>query len=402
MILDDDRAPRQRRAAVLAASLVLASGPLLAIAACAASDETDGPRDDNTVVIPPADSGEEASLDAAVDGDAAAVPCAPGALCSMPTPLAFGAIASINGRSKNDVWASGTGGVLMHWDGQQWSALESDLYENVASIFLTADEMWGVAGTLALRRGLDPNSVRTARPPVTAGGLWRSLSSIAVLPNGDAYVSVAPGRNNSRTNYLAKLDFARAQLAYEPNAVHPVTDEPQTGLGAQALFLVPDKALWLVGDHAAVVRYPVSGMDDGGTSSSGDGGGAGTPDGGVPLLGRGVVVPVASQVNLVAAWGYGDDLWTAGYGGTILHFDGAAWHEENTGTTVALNAIYGLSPKDIWAAGDDGTALHFDGATWSRVDVGGYGGSFKAIWAAAPDDVWVGGEGGMFHWRGAR
>jgi hypothetical protein len=377
MIVYDCRASRQKRASVLMACLVVGSVPLLALGACAASDETEGPRDDNKVVIPQADSGGEASLDAVAD--APAVPCVPGALCSVETPLALGSIAAINGRSKNDVWASGSDGVLMHWDGQQWSALESHIHETIASLFLTSGEVWGVAGNLVLRRGLDPNSIRTARPPINT-----FLSGITVLPNGDAYVST-PG-------YLATLDFAGAKLGYEPYAVHPVTHEPQPYSGVQALFLVPDKALWLVGNRGIVGRYPVS-------PSTGDAGGV---DGGAPLIGRGVVVPSAYQIDLLAAWASGDDLWTAGFLGTILHFDGANWHEENTGTTVALNAIYGLSPKDIWAAGDDGTVLHFDGNAWSRIDAGGYGGRFKAIWASGPDDVWIGGEGGMFHWRGTR
>ncbi len=387
MIVNDCRASRQRPTAILMACLLVASVPSLALAACAASDETNGPPEDNTRVIPQADSGEEASL----DGDAPSLPCAPGALCSVETPLALGSIAAISGRSKNDVWASGSGGLLMHWDGQQWSALESHVHENLASLFLTSDETWGVAGDLVLRRGLDPNSVQMARPLVWAGGLYRSISSIAVLPNGDTYVSIAPGDKNASTNYLAKVDFAGATLAYEPNAVHPVTHEPQLALGARALFLVPDKALWLVGDRGSVVRYPVSPMGD-----------AGGGDGGAALLGQGVVVPHAYQVDLLAAWASGNDLWTAGFVGSILHFDGDKWHEEHTGTTVTLNAIYGLSPKDIWAAGDEGTVLHFDGTAWSRVDAGGSGGSFKAIWASGPDDVWIGGVGGMFHWRGTR
>jgi photosystem II stability/assembly factor-like uncharacterized protein len=113
------------------------------------------------------------------------------------------------------------------------------------------------------------------------------------------------------------------------------------------------------------------------------------------------MLPVASQANLVAAWGRDQHLWAAGGNGTILHFDGTKWQIENTGTTATLHAVFGFAPDDVWAAGDGGTVLHFDGHAWAPVGVGRYRGALRAIWGAAPDDVWFGGESGIFHW-GAR
>jgi hypothetical protein len=369
-----------RIAVALATYVVLPSLPLLVIAACAASDEAKGAdAEDRGVAVPSIDSGDEASLDAAMDVDAPAVPCAIGNLCRVPTPLTLGSITAIAGRSKNDVWASGTRGFLMHWSGQRWTALDSNFTETLSSLFLTPNEVWGVAGALVLRRGLDPNSVRTARIPASYS---RAAASISVVSDEDAYVSIASGWNNYSANYFAKLDFAAKALTYPPPSVHPITNEPQLDIGARAVFLVPNKAIWLVGDRAAVARYPV--LANG--------------DGGVPSLGQGVVVPIASQANLLAAWGYDEHLWAAGENGSIVHFDGNEWHASNTGTESTLNAIFGVSPSDIWAAGDNGTVLHYDGNEWSSVGVRAYGGSLRTIWASASDDVWIGGEGGMFHW----
>ena len=202
-----------------------------------------------------------------------------------------------------------------------------------------------------------------------------------MLSNEDVYLGIEPV--NANDSYLVKLSFDSGTVDVLPPAVHPLTGAPQRALRVRAVSFVPDEALWLVGDLAAVARYPV----------------APPGDGGAPRLGQGIVVPVASQANLRAAWGQGEHLWAAGTNGTTLHFDGAEWHIENTGTSVTLHAIFGLSPKDIWAAGDDGTVLHFDGDTWSRVGVGAYRGSLRAIWGSGPDDVWVGGESGLFHWR---
>src|SRR5262249_45120506 len=154
--------------------------------------------------------------------------------------------------------------------------------------------------------------------------------------------------------------------------VYPATNAAQPS-SVQALFLVPDKALWLVGDRGTVVRYRVS-----------------------PLgLSQGEVIPLDSQGSLLAAWGYDDQLWTVGRKGTILHFDGSNGQTEYSGTTASMTAIFGLSPTDIWAAGESGTVLHFDGTTWSRRSLGRYSGTLTSIWGASSDDVWIGGEDAM-------
>jgi hypothetical protein len=374
-----------RRAFGPAASIGLASLPLLVVAACANSEDAARPDPDDAAVIPSNPTDADASSDGSSDGgtDAPSLPCAVGNLCSVSTPLTSGAIAAINGRSKNDIWASGSNGALLHWSGQEWTALESDLRETLSSIFLTPDEMWGVAGTLVLRRGLAPDSVRTLKVDLVYSSVsYRSVAGIAALPGGDVYFGLAPGFNDGAVKYFAKLNFAAAKVTYQADAVHPLTNEAQSSVGARALFLVPDRALWLVGDNSAVVRYALSP----------------SADGGAPSLARGVVVPVASRVSLRAAWGYDEHLWAAGEQGTVLHFDGAEWHTQTTGTVSTLNAIFGISPNDIWAVGEHGTVLHFDGSGWSTIAVGGLDDSFRAVWGSASDDVWIGGDSGMFHW----
>ncbi len=364
---------------VFAALLGPLSVALLAGSGCAAADDPNSAaiEPDRGIVIPTSDSGDETSLaDGGADskeGDAPGLSCAAGRVCRVETPLTIGSVASMNGRSKDDVWASVSRGGVMRWDGQQWAALESTISETLSGLYLTADETLGVAGVLAVRRGIDGSSVKTVQASIYAN----TLSGIAVLANGDVYLSyMQPYFGEPRPGVLAKLSSFDAPLMIEfaPDPVLAATNEAQQ-LPFRALFHVPDKAIWLVGDNAAVARYPTS-----------------------PSLGAGVVLPVASQANLFAAWGQGDQLWAAGSGGTILHFDGTNWNEEETGTKATLNAIFGFAPNDVWAAGDEGTVLHFDGERWSKIDMGSYRGHLRAIWGAAPDDVWFGGERGMFHW----
>jgi hypothetical protein len=375
MMPHSSRARLRRFAAALAISVGPLSAALLSSAGCAVADESNraATDDDGGILIPAPDAGDEASLvDADAGTESPGLPCAVGNLCRVQIPLTRGFVASLSGRSKDDVWAGGSSGVVMHWNGQEWAALDSEIHETLSSLFLTADETWGVAGSLVLRRRIEASSVRTFR----VNEFSRSLSGVAVLENGEAYISYLPPYFLDTTpDVLAKItDFDTARVTFEPDPVLAANNQARE-MAVRAVFLVPDRALWLVGNHANIARYPVS-----------------------PALGAGVVMPVASRADLLAAWGQGDHLWAAGGGGTILHFDGTDWNEEETGTKATLNAIFGFAPDDIWAAGDEGTVLHFDGDRWSRIEMGGYRGHLRAIWGHAPDDVWVGGERAMFHW----
>lgn len=365
----------------------LASMLLSAASACADSEGATPAEESDADIIPVGDSAAQDTGDGGAEGSTSDLPCAVGRLCRVDSPLGFGAVAAINGRSRSDVWASATGGLLLHWDGHAWAQLDSDVNETISSIFLTPEEMFGVAGTLVMRRKLAPESTRLTRAILSQGDTYlRSLSSVAVLPNDTIYVTVAPGYLGASTYYFAELDFTAGTLTYPPDAVHPMTHEAQTSLAAQALFLVPNQALWLVGDHGSVVRYPILEPSDGGATGEDT------------RLGEGTVLPVASQANLLAAWSHAGQLWAVGWNGALLHFDGARWSADDTGTAATLNAIYGLGPNDIWAAGEGGTVLHFDGARWSAIDLGPHGGSVRAIWGSASDDVWFGGDDGIFHW----
>ena len=364
---------------------VLSALTVLSVAACADSEDAAPPTEDGSAIIPSSDAGS--SLDGAdSDGEAAAVPCAVGNICKVSSPLVSAAISVINGRSKNDVWATGSGGALLHWSGSGWIALASSLNETFTSIFLTPDEMWATAGTLLMRRGLAADTVHTARIKELLEGdsNYRAIAGVAVMPRGDVFLGLAPGATSFayyKAKYLGKVDADSAKVTYQPDALNPLSNQPETEVGVRAVHLVPGKALWLVGDRAAVARYAVS-------SSS---------DAGAPSLERGVMLPIASQVNLRAAWGYDEHLWAVGEKGTVAHFDGASWAFADTGTMSTLNAVFGIAPNDIWAVGEDGTALHFDGAQWSSVATG-HDGTLRAVWGGASDDVWFGGDAGLFHW----
>lgn len=374
--LHEDRARWARHTFVLLTTVGVGALAVFGAPACAASDEEGMEEPDQRVVVPSADGGEEASADAGAEGSTPDVPCAAGNLCRAPVPFTHASVTAIAGRSKNDVWAAGSFGLVMHYDGHTWTALESDLGEALTTLVLTEDETWGGAGTLVLRRKLDAASVRKLRVPVTYG----IPTAFAIVPDGGVHLGVEiPSRA------VVSVDFETGKVTMLPNPVLPYANEEQQ-VRFRASFW-SGTALWFVGDQAAVARYPFADEVD----DAGDGG-SGSP------LGRGIVIPAPSHADLRAVWGQGERIFAAGRNGAVLELDGSTWREHDTGTSVTLNAIFGLSPADVWAAGDDGTVLHFDGTTWARIDLGAYTGNLETIWGSGPDDVWIGGENRLFHW----
>ncbi len=354
---------------------------ILPMAACAASEEVRP--DDTPEVASTLDAGNQPPI----ADDAAASPdqCEIGNLCRVATPLTLGSILALAGRSKDDVWASASRSLMLHWDGDQWRSLETPAVnwstgQSVTNLFLTPTETWGVAGLVLMRREIDPSTVvQTNLTSVKGGlGIGATFSGIAVLSDGAIYTGNAPGfvnggKDTTITQILGSFDPSTTRYTVAAGARIPNSTQDEK-MAIRSMYLVPNKYLWLVGDHGCVARYEV------------------------PPVGPGVAMALDSQVALQAAWGHDDHVWVAGKRGTILHYDGSAWNAQPSGTSVDLNAIFGVAPDDIWAAGDAGVVLHFDGMQWHTIPIPGYSGNLMAIWGSGPDDVWIGGESGMFHW----
>jgi hypothetical protein len=71
-------------------------------------------------------------------------------------------------------------------------------------------------------------------------------------------------------------------------------------------------------------------------------------------------------------WGASaSDVYVCGQGGTVLHWDGAAWALQTTGLapSVSLFTVAGSGASDVWAVGGVGmpAAIHFDGGGWKSV-----------------------------------
>lgn len=88
------------------------------------------------------------------------------------------------------------------------------------------------------------------------------------------------------------------------------------------------------------------------------------------------------------------DLWAAGDGGLVLHFDGSSWAGLPSGTVQGLTSIWGPAPNSVWITGEQGTILHWDGAAFGAVPSGTEA-AIHAVWGSGAGDLWAVGEGGL-------
>jgi len=279
---------------------------------------------------------------------------------SMPTGAD---IASVWGRGPNDVWAIAAGspaqpGTRLHWNGTQWQQSDG----GAPCTFL---QVWGTD---------------------TERGWGRCRSGELEYWNGDQFIEIAdpaPGdpievAGNAASAFAAD---GTGRVMHWDGASWTTLLEGSLAdnrIGFWSMFQMPDGDVLVGGDYGAIARCSIDACSWL----------AGGPD--------------TARFSMKAAWAAAaSDVWAVGDG--IAHFDGARWRPVDTPQSGRLYAVHGLSASDVWAVGD--SVMHYDGCVWSEIDTGVAGGQLYAVWARAADDVWaVGGEVGAgvaIHFDGA-
>ncbi|WP_438011331.1 hypothetical protein WME89_23310 [Sorangium sp. So ce321] len=103
---------------------------------------------------------------------------------------------------------------------------------------------------------------------------------------------------------------------------------------------------------------------------------------------------VTSRLHGIWCTGH-DDVFAIGYGGVVLHHDGASWTEPYSQPGALLRAIRGIKHDGvlhIFAVGDIGV-LHCDGTTWTQMPLPREV-DLRDVWGTAYVDVFAVGAGG--------
>jgi hypothetical protein len=270
-------------------------------------------------------------------------------------------LSAVWGSGPSDVWAVGTDGAMVHFDGHSWTASKSGTAKSLSAVYGTAkDDVWAV-GDDGITLHFDGTSwTQTEQTDgMTLLGVWASSKT-------DVWISGIYENVGLLRHYNGKV-WENAPAISASTSLWEVW-----GSGP--------KDVWMVGSNTK----------GGGFVLRGDG----AHFDGFPFEGG----------SLRGIWGSGpDDVWASAYDGVLHHWDGKAW---TAAPAVPLAqpgrflGVWGAGSSDIWAVGFDGTILHYDGTAWSRSPTASTQ-ILWSIWGSASDDVWiVGNSGTTLRWKG--
>jgi hypothetical protein len=107
----------------------------------------------------------------------------------------------------------------------------------------------------------------------------------------------------------------------------------------------------------------------------------------------------ATALNIEAIWGTSENnVYAAGRGPDILHFDGTSWSAIQGVNPGHVGSIWGFPSGEVFAAGEDGV-VHYDGVTWATTP---FAIQLQGIWGSSPADVYAVGRDGVHHFDGTQ
>ena len=288
--------------------------------------------------------------------------CTSDPVCSSWSQLDSGTtkdLVGIWGSSGSDIFAVGSEGTMLHFNGNTWAEMESGRTD---SIF----DVWGSSSTnvYALTLG---SILHYDGQTWNAEDFKTSVSAIWGLSAENVYLM---GENESYSPYsgwVAKKNNDIWELLY----LYGCT----TNCFIDAGWGSDSANLYFVGGGGKIIHY------DGEDFSE-----------------------IDSNItqNLYGIWGSAsDDIFAVGKDGVILHYDGNAWSLMESEATDDLYSVWGSSGNDVFAVGSSGTILYYNGSTWSRMN-SGVTSDLLDIWGSSGTDYFiVGADGAILHYDGS-
>lgn len=328
---------------------------VVVLAGCAASSTPAEPEPAKDGGVAP---GPEAADAGGADGAAAPVPVQ---WVRVPAPTRGASLFSVWGSSASDVWAVGSGGTILHFDGQAWARVPTTTSETFHSVWGSgAGDVWVAASThLVLHgSGWDGGASGFTNVPPDATASVATLYGLGGSGPNDLWAvgdwTIIEGRTFGAFHW-AGASWARVPVVNDfsrPGAVDRVALRSVWAAGASDV--------WLGGSSGRTFRNAVWSPQ--------------VPIPFTPVPHMAALPPwkeydSASRADVERTWGTAsNDVWMAGSHGVVRHWDGSSeflWRTVDLGTSVDLHGVWGQSGS-VWVVGEEGTIVRFDGATWSR------------------------------------
>jgi hypothetical protein len=394
------RLHRERRLLLPISLLVAATLPVFA--SCAEAEDSRPPQNDASVSLPEASSSDvaeptpEAGSDAGCDASdndcvASVISCDVAPWCPVPSAVSTRfTLKAVWGTGPTDVWAVGSGGSIVHWDGTAWIATPTDSSNTFNAVLGTSPtDIWAVSMTDVIYRssGFTGGTAQWTLVPGASAGPNEAMMATALWHNGSGDLRIG-----ARSRFINGTFFNQYALATDDDG--GIAWKPIEGRGTIYGIWGAATDLWMLIDNSdyntwerAKILHGVAG-----------------PKGALEWTS----VDSQSTLRLEAIWGSSpDDIWAVGDKGTIRRMKKGAsrWEVIPSPTQEQLHAVWGSAADDVWAVGDNGTILHFDGTEWTpSLAAFGLGKKpdLRGVWGSSKNDVWIVGESGALHFTGPK
>ncbi len=231
---------------------------------------------------------------------------------------------SVWANSRSDVWAGGSKGQILHWDGALWTRFSVTTTNPIKRLWGSGpNDIWGVGGF----GKFDANLVHWdgASWSTVASGVNEELN--AIWGSGPSDVWAVGYASNT-----AHWDGARWFVSYsEANGY------------LYGIHGTSARDIWVVGQAGLIRRWDGRAWND---------------------------VDSGTNENLFGVWASGqNDAWAVGDHATVLHWNGRKWGRVAVPVPVDVMfaGVEGSGAGDVWAVGDQGKMIHWNGAAWSKV-----------------------------------
>jgi hypothetical protein len=341
------------------------------------------------------------------------VSCDEVAWCSVPTNVSvLYALTAVWGSGKNDVWAVGSGGTIVHYDGAAWTPTPSGVKNTFYAIWGSGpNDVYTVSDGQIILHGtgfqgastpwtLVPTPNKPGNTPFVSAVWGSSAQDVRIGGRAFDFVDPVTGAHGTGDRFTLLLDAGtEAGIGWTPR---------QGTSTIRGIWGSSASDVWMVADNSVYVPYQRA-LTLHGTPA--DGGGADADIGDASVLPDPLVwSPVDSQstVTLESVWGSSaSDVWAVGKVGTVRHITSTddRWQKVPSPTHEGLHAVWGSGPSDVWAVGDAGTILHFDGTSFQPSSAQfplGLKPALYGVWGSGPDDVWIVGDGIALHNTGPK
>jgi hypothetical protein len=328
-------------------------------------------------------------------------PCSADGVC-LEHPASLGdRLYSVSGKSSSNVWAVGSNGTTLFWDGSQWSYVPSGVSQPLFAVagnrIPSSREVWAVGGSGTILH-YDGKKWQQVPSPTSSAlyGLWVDPSEKAlwaVGAAGEIHLLEQPAQNTSWRRIgsevsadLFSVSSTGADGVSETWAVGKdglilrydgtrfvrwpvrVTDK-----SLRSLLGLATRSVWAVGDSATCLEF--NGTDW-------------IPRTGIPPA-SGSLLGVAGQQN--------SPLWTASNLGELWRFDGTSWRSQDVPSSSGQQGIWRDTSGYTVSVGNDGVVLQSSNPETQAFQQIGTIETLRDLWRdpSRPEEVqWAVGDGG--------